>query len=356
MAKHDYDWDWHPSRKGQAKKWLKVDNHFKRANIAKSKFADEKIIRAMASHSWNWGYSDKAHLFLSHLLDNPNLTPELRSWLDEETREWDAKSQHAYWTKRFGIESNSNYNTASSQDGQDRSFAEGLLSSNLAPEDAARAVLEMADHFAEQMWHDLGEQGDIELSYTNDSYEGDSLEPSELFGADEELLKPFSPGHRVTWVRKDQGLDFEYAEERVYEDGEYHFEEAAFFDSLDTAPFSDLNLGYAIGAGLQYEDLEVKDREAFEGYLETCYSDDYDMNEVSLVITSDTPWAGIRYRELSEQQEMNLVINFINALQRPYLGRKDGIAVHLLNCIARHSHTADNVRAFVLQNLSAQVS
>ena len=354
MAKkeHEYEWDWHPSSTADAAQWLKEKDHYKRANIAKSKYADEKIIRAMASHSWNWGYNDKEHLFLPSLLDNPNLTPELLGWLDEETRKWGFQTQHAYWIKRYEIDPrNSNYTTDEKKKGPTRSFAPELLNSNMDATASAAVILEMADHFAEQMWRDLKMQGEFDLDYTNDSHEGDSLVPLELYGADEQLLKRFSPGYFVTWARKDEDLDVSYAQDRIYEDGQYHYEEGHFTDFLDEAPFAELNLAYAIGAGLQHEDLEVVDQEEFESSLEVCYGDDREMYEVNLVVTGDTPWTGVRYRELSEQQQMNLALNFVNVLKHPYLGRKDGIALHLMHCMAKHDQTADSVKAFLLLNL-----
>lgn len=348
MAGYEYSWDWHPTSPAETAKWLETENHWHRANIAKSEFADEKIIRAMASHSWNWGWNDKENLFLPYLLENPNLTPELLSWLDEETRKWDTKTQHAYWVKRYDINTrNINYAIIDSKQGPIRTFAPELLNSNLDLQESALAILEMADHFTEQMWHDLNIQGHIDLHYSN-SDDGDTLLPSETFGANEELLNHFSPGYFVTWARKDEELDTGYALDRIQDEGHDHFEDEIFVDFLEEEPFSAVNLAYAIGAGLQHEDLEVADQEEFGGYLEDCYADDREMNEVKLVITSDTPWLGIRYSELSEQQQMNLALNFVNVLKHPYLGRKDGIAVHLMHCMAKHDQSADSVKAFLL--------
>lgn len=349
MSEYTYDWDWHPSNRAEAVQWLQIDSHFKRINIAKSEFADEPIIRAMATHAWQWGFNDREYEILPALLDNPNLTPELRNWLDEQTRNWDARSQHQYWNKRHEVEINSNFDETSGVKGRVGAFSEGILSSSLDVESAARDILQMADHFTEQMWHDLAEQEHIELEYQNDYV--DSLLPGFTFGANDEILKLFSPGYFITWAAKNEELDLVYAQDRATDEGAENFDEGIFMDYMDDDAFALENLGFAIGAGLQNEDLEVLDQETFEYYLEACFGDDREMHEVDLVINSDSPWSGIRYRELSEQQQMNLVINFVNVLQHPYLGRADGITMHLMHCMAKHDQTADNVKAFLHLNL-----
>lgn len=146
MSENKYSWDWQPSGREEAEQWLEITDHFKRANIAKSRFADEAIIRAIASHAWKWGYNDKENLFLPALLENPNLTPELLSWLDEQTRTWGSSAQHSYWLKRYEIQANSNYDDTSSKKGRIGTFSAGLLTENLDLHLAAKSIFEMADH------------------------------------------------------------------------------------------------------------------------------------------------------------------------------------------------------------------
>ncbi len=349
MSETKYSWDWQPSSREEAEQWLEITDHFKRANIAKSRFADEAIIRAIATHAWKWGYNDKENLFLPALLENPNLTPELLSWLDDQTRTWGSSAQHSYWLKRYEIQANSNYDDTSSKKGRVGAFSAGLLTENLDLHSAAKSIFEMADHFAEQMWHDLTVQKHLELNYQNDYV--DFLLPTELFGADEELLKRFSPGYFITWAAKEEELDLVYAQDRATDEGAENFDDGIFMDYMDEIAFAPQNLGFAIGAGLQNKDLEVLGREIFEYYLDCIFGDDREMYEVDLVINSDTPWSGIRYRELSEQRQMNLVVNFVNVLKHPYLGRTDGITYHLMHCMAKHDQTADNVKAFLRLNL-----
>lgn len=172
-----------------------------------------------------------------------------------------------------------------------------------------------------------------------------------MFGADEELLKRFSPGYFITWAAKEEELDLVYAQDRAIYDGAENFDDGIFMDYMDEIAFAPQNLGFAIGAGLQNKDLEVLGQEIFEYYLDCIFGDDREMYEVELIINNETPWSGIRYRDLSEQQQMCLVVNFVNALKHPYLGRNDGIAYHLMHCMAKHDQTADNVKAFLRLNL-----
>jgi hypothetical protein len=338
-------------------------------NVAKSSFSHETTIKEIASHDWEalravphlggttiWvSQSKRGTQVLLALLDNPNLTPGLLEWLDGKAVDWSLGSQHSYWNKRYGIERrNSNYTRGEKKIGPTRSFSPGLLDSTLEFEEASRAVLEMSDHFAEQLWHDLAKQGHVHLQYSN-SEDGDSFKPIPVESASsfsDFASRVLSPGYFVSWIDKDERLDVVYARELLEtDDGLSHFEDEEHLSFLEKEPFSVENLGYAIGAGLQMEDIKLLNEQKYIDYLDEIFLEHPEMNNVVVSIISDTPWQGARYRDLDEVQQMKLVSNIVSTLKHPYLGHPDGISVHLLTCIAMHNQSSNPVKAFVLANL-----
>jgi hypothetical protein len=350
MEKIDY-LTWRPSSREDSEAWLSHNNQTARHYIAMSEFTDERTIKEMASHQWRWGNEGEFN-FLPHLLDNPNLTANLQIWLDEETRNWGSRAQHAYWVKRYGIKAKFTFE-AGEEKFSIRSFTPSLLEKRLPPEESCQAILEISDHFTEQMWHDLATQNQLELRYENSYVE--TFLPSELFNSTEEILNLFSPGFRVAWVRKLQQLDVAKAQSEVQGNGEWHFTESIFEDFLDEDSFPEENLCHAIGAGLENRDLKILDDEIFEEYLDAYYPFEEGtkhMYLVDLAIRAESPWAGERYSELTEEHQRNLVHNFINTLKHPYLGRADGISLHLMHCMYRHSQTAEAVKKILRPYLS----
>ncbi len=350
MSEVEYDWNWHPKSKAEAEAWATYDSHWKRENVAKSEFADESIIKEIASH--NWGPNDSESSVLAALTENPNLTPELREWLDAKSSIWSLQVQHVYWLKRYGVDQmNSSYDSSGSERrGPVRKFAPNFINSKLDFVEASKQALEIADQFMEQMWYDLAQQNHLTLSYTN-IYRGAEFLPADLGNTSEEILNFFSPGYFVTWVDKEDRFDFDWARERAEDDdGNSHFEENTYVDYIDE-PYCGPNLGLAIGAGVEAGDLKVLDLERYEEYLEEFHSDDSEMYEVTVTISKESPWQGTRYFELSDEQKMNLILNFIATLKHPYLGRSDGICVHLLECLAKHDQTPDSVKALITLQL-----
>ena len=349
MAEVVYDWQWHPTSKAEADAWLTYESSSKRANVASSEFADESIIRQMATH--NWGPNDSEASVLPSLAVNPNLTPQLRDWLDAQSANWSLSAQNTYWWNRYGGNSN---NSNHGKDYPNRSFSSEILTKKLDADSASRVILEIADQFSEQMWHDLSEQKHLSLVYWNE-YRGATFRPSDrdLGNASEEVIKLFSPDYEVTWVSKDETFEFVYARERAEDDdGKWHFEENTYVDYIVEEPFAKENLGLAIGAGIQEEDLTVLDSAKYEEYLEELHSDDSEMYEVSIAVIKDSPWEGIRYRDLPDDQKMNFVLNLIATLNHPFLGRSDGISVHLLDCLAKHDQTPETVKALIILQLA----
>jgi hypothetical protein len=347
----EYSWDWKPKCKADAENWRELD-HYGRKNIIHSEFADESIIKAMAKSSWS--ENDSPHDVLPTLLDFPGITPELTSWLDDISGNWPLIAQHFYWYRRYSVERwNSNINTLNDSSHPTRAFPASMINELCEVEQANHGFLEIADHFTEQLWHDLTEQGHTKLFYSN-GYRGDDLlEPSDIAQTDEEILKLFVDGYNVQWLEKEEELDFEWARERAEDgDGSFHFEDGEYTAWVEEdEPFADPNLAYAIAVGLENDDLELLDEKAYANYLESLYTDDPEMQEVTVKIKSDTPWVGVRYRELSEAQQLNLTNNIVVTLKHPYFGRPDGITRHILQCMVKHDQTADNVKALILLNL-----
>ena len=225
------------------------------------------------------------------------------------------------------------------------SFAPALLNSELDPEIAAGVIREMLAAFSHQMWHDLAQQGHIELRYEN-SYR-DRFGPSELFDSSESLLDELSPDiYDVDWIDKEEAFDLEYAKDIAEAYGESVFGEL-FRDFPDGEAFSTSSLGYAIGAGLGLGDLEVLDDAAFDTYLEACYGNDRNFYKVHFEVISDTYWEGARFRELTESEQMHLARNLISSLSNSYLGEEHGISQHLIDCLVQHDDTAESVRSFL---------
>ena len=350
MADVSYAINWQPSSKAEAETWLTYES-YERSKVARSKFADETIIREIASH--NWGPNDGGDSTLPALAENPNLTPELCEWLDAKSASWSLQAQHVYWIKRYGVDQrNSNFTQGEEKQGPTRSFPAEFINTKLEAKDASKYTIEIADHLLELMWYDLARQKHLELSYINE-YRGAYFGPSDTGSTSEEIIRFFSPGYFVNWISKEESFDFSYASERAQDDdGKWHFEENTYVDYLDEEPFCGPNLGYAIGAGLQADDLKVLDIERYEEYLEEFHSDDREMYEVAISIVKESPWLGTRYGELSDDQKMNLTLNLIATFKHPYLGREDGISVYLLQCIARHDQTPENVKALITLQLA----
>ena len=266
---------------------------------------------------------------------------------------------HSYWLEKYKIDStNSNFY----DDGPTRGFHDELIESKLGLHEASRAILEMADYFAEQMWHDLAKQKHLHLNYWINSHGSDKFFPEfgvveksqiKIIDLDDEVLKQICPGQDVTWIARSSSFDRSYARDRAQElEGQEHFLENDYVYQIDEEPFPYMNLGLAIGAGKEYGDIDLVNDEVYDFYLEQIFGGDIDMLETEVEITSDTPWVGIRYRELTEDQQMNLAINLLTSMEHPYLGKPDGISRHFLCCLALHDSTAENVKTFLSLQLA----
>jgi hypothetical protein len=343
MTENDDDRDWHPSNSAEAEAWLTYESQWKRANVAKSQFTNTSLIKEIASHAWG-SYDQEGWMLIAAIWENPNLTSELIESFDKKSVTLKIDSQYSYWMHRYGVE------RAWSQS-LPRKFTSEFINTKLDVDAASRNAFEIADQFLEQMWHDLAEQKHLDLHYSQEQHDPDFFRPWNVGQTSEQILDFFSPGYDVTWISKEESFNFLYAADEAHDAGRNHFEEGYFWDYLDDGPYSNTNLMFAIGAGLEGNDLDNVKENIYSGYLEEYYSDRWYYG-ASTDITKDSPWTGIRYRELSAEQQMNLVHNLLTTLKHPFLGRPDGLSFHLLECLTKHNQTPENVKALIVSQLS----
>ena len=343
MNENADDQNWHPSNSAEAEAWLTYGSRWKRANVARSKFTNSSLIKEIAAHAWA-SYDQEGLTLIAAIWENPNLTQEIIDSLDKKSVTLTIDSQYSYWLHRYGVVNHYVSNSHPSQ------FASEFINTKLDLDAASRNTFEIAHEFLEQMWHDLAEQKHLSLFYSNEQHDPHIFRPQDMGQASEQILDYFSPGYSVTWISKEESLNFEYASDEAYIAGRFHFEDGDFWDHLGDGPYSSTNLMFAIGAGLEDNDLINVKEDIYSGYLEEYYSDSWYF-EVSTEITQDSPWTGIRYRELSAEQQMNLVMNLVTTLKHPFLGRADGLSLHLLDCLAKHDQTAEKVKAFIASQL-----
>ena len=269
------DWSWRPKSHEDSLLWKQVD-----ANdgwriypmIAASPFTSVETLRDMADSKLNFSFhrgrlqSGYASTY-SAMLDNPNMTPELLAFLDEKSGTWNVETSWAYWQKRFEPK------TPKPVDSTDDYFDERLINRNdLALSEAAESVLSIAGVLAEQFWHDLAIAEQISLYYQRDNIDGDQFTPG-IDGdpANEQIYEILSPGYAATWIQHEESLDAEYARERISDDYSDFVDEGEWVNWGEDDPFNEALLAAAIGAGLENEDLVVKDEIEFTRYLEVAY-------------------------------------------------------------------------------------
>jgi hypothetical protein len=346
-----YSWEWQPASADDAATWQTVGDTFKLANIASSRWAGESVIRGIASHDWG---PDERPEVIRGLLENPNLTPELLSWLDKQSVKWGIDTQWNYWITRYGVNSlNVNYMRSGGEAGPVRSFAPSLIDSTIDANTAAQQIVEISDHFAEQMWHDLAVQEVVVLNYVKDNWEGDRLRPyieteaGPLELGDETHLDLVSPGYLASWLDHVDYLDVDYARDRASWEWSDRFQGDWQYTVDSDNPFSDANLAFVVAAGLATGDFKHHDESAYGRYLEAAYRDHESMFDSEVTITADSPWAGPRFRDLTATQQMNFTANLLATIEHPFLGAPRGLAWHFLICIWLHASTVDAVRELI---------
>jgi hypothetical protein len=203
--------------------------------------------------------------------------------------------------------------------------------------------------FILQLWRDLSIQGHIQLTYMNQENR-DEIYPSDV--KDDYVRATLSSLTDIVsveeWATKSESFNFEWAREVLTNESE-HFSEF-YSDHMYDDEFPLNLLGYAIGKGLEDGDLQVLGHEVFSSLLQNIY-DEHVFYNVALEIFGDVQWEGLRYGELSPDQQMHLVTNFLNSLEGSDTDWANVVVPHLLHCMARHDQTADNVKAFLRLNL-----
>ncbi|MFM1787193.1 MAG: hypothetical protein RL228_1143 [Actinomycetota bacterium] len=351
------DWSWTPKSHEDSLLWKQAssDNGYRiYPKIAASPFTSVETLRDMADSKLNVrqgrGRGDYAYAeTYSAMLDNPNMTPELLAYLDEKSATWSPETNWVYWLKRFEPE------TSEPDDSTDDYFDENLINRNdLSIEEAAGSILNLSSGLAQQFWHDLSIAKRISLTYQRDNYDGDLFEPFiEGDTTGERIYELLSPGYDATWIDHEESLDQEYARDRLNDEYSELIDEGEWMTWGDGEPFHEVLLAAAIGAGLDKNDLIVKDEPQFTRYLEVLYEDDEQMLESSVTITSDTPWQGPRFSELSENQRFNLTHNLVTSMTHPALS--SGISEHLLLCIAAHPMTEEKTLTYLFLQDSAAI-
>ena len=235
-----------------------------------------------------------------------------------------------------------------------------LLRSVLSPAEARELLQRRTDSQGEhircleplilQMWRDLTVQGHMKLTYVNEIDYRDQLYPTDV--KDDYVRYVLNELIDVdsieVWAKKSESLDLQYAQDVLI--GNDRFSELSS-DYVYDEEFSEYLLGYAIGKGLVDGDLQVIGQDTFNSYLRILFDDERHLFNVELEIFGDVDWDGVRYRELSPDQQMNLVTNFLNSRQDSDEAWANVVVPHLLECMARHEQTAGDTKSLIRLNL-----
>lgn len=238
-----------------------------------------------------------------------------------------------------------------------------LLSAALSPAGARELLQGHTDSQGEyircveplilQMWRDLTVQGHMKLTYVNEIDFRDQLYPTDV--KDDYVRYVLNELIDVdsieVWAKKSESLDLQYAQDVLI--GNDRFSELSS-DYVYDEEFSEHLLGYAVGKGLQDGDLQVIGQDTFNSYLRTLFDDDRHLFNVEVEIFGDVDWDGERYRELSPDQQTCLVTNIANSRHDSDKDWANVVVPHLLECMAKHDQTAENVRSLIRLNLRSE--
>lgn len=343
MNTSNQDLNWKPANTEESKEWRQhLASPTIIENIAKSEHTTVEILREMVTvggfntHSRSTGFTN----VYASMLDNPNIDEDFRIWLDGLSPKWSYIDSDFYWCKRYDIS-------------EVKSFSEELISQSLPQDSAFRQVLSVADCLIESMWHDLCLQGDVSLSYEEDSYYGDQINAQfnflSDFNLDESLASSLVNGFDVDWISREPDLDFGWAIDVAGQGAEEYFRDDAEY-LLEDSEVSVASLGYAAALGVSEGDLEIVDFDAVGKHLLECNcfgETDFDFD---VQVTGDVSWTGVRYEGLNADQQIYLATNITASLAHPYLKE---IAHHLLICMTLHDGTDEKARAFLLDSGTA---
>lgn len=324
--------------------------------IIKSELTNQETLRQIVlegkfnSHSRSPGYTG---VYVS-MLDNPNVDEQFKQWLDTHPTSIGTYDSRNYWLKRYNIA------WASPDSPYQSSFSLELISGGLLFESACREILSCSGNFIMYMWHDLALQGDISFSYRRDDYIGDYMYAM-MHGIVPDLHESLSemftiPAWDITWLTKTPWI---FEKEAVVEDIASGAEDvltdvglAAFCEELESEKAESLEDGYVSGYALAFGqtkgDLEIIDY----SHLIPLAGDG--MLDFEVEVTGDVYWNGLRYEELSAEQQKHLALNIHTSSTHPFIGQ---FAWYLLACMAMHDKTHESVietlKSFGLEQLAA---
>lgn len=333
--------EWSPTSIEDARDWknhLNCSNHL--WNIVTSSFTNsDLLIEIIKGAEFRDYFSYQAMLWL-----NPNLDERILGWLDGETANWPVKEAFLYWQERSSAKIGPHVLSKSPLTGAPSalSFSDAILSEELDDLQSALEVLRVAYPLVQQLWHDLSEQGICDLQYREDSISGSTFRaymPQPELDVPEAVLDALSGGYFTDWISHDMEIDEYYARDELLS----RIEDDGFRDGDDT--IEDYTLCKALVFGSDAGDLEITGD--LQKYLvESGLFGESDFY-YPVKVESEPDWEGNRFRDLTPDQQVNLVRNITKSMSHSLLGREMGIAVHLLVCIVLNSDTNTAVHSFL---------
>lgn len=218
---------------------------------------------------------------------------------------------------------------------------------------ASAFVLQTGPMFAEDLWHDLGTEGILNLDYQVDTIDGDRFGPLHdeklsIDGTPEHYL--LSPGYFCTWIERESDVDVDYVIEHVAESyAEEYLDNAEYQESDDLTEDSYAMLvGTSIGFVAGH--LQVADPEKLSELLTDWASEfDQELVDQKVKITGAPEISGPRFRDLSEVEVGNMIDNLLIA-NRHFVMRNLGITKHLLSLVLLHEKTTQGQREKILES------
>lgn len=305
-------------------------------NIVSSPFTSPDLLADIikgASFKDYFSYRDMLWL-------NPNLDEKLLLWLDGETANWPTDEAIQYWQMRASKKAGEANPQKSPGSGAPIKpyFSAEILGGELVIPENALEVIRICQPFAQQLWHDLAIKDIAYLQYQEDSVSGSTFRtymPDNSMDVPEGVLDALSYGYFTDWISKEAEID----ESRVWGDVISKIEEDGFKEWDDTVEES--TLCKALIYGSEQGDLEITGN--LQKYLiDSSLFGESDF-DYPVKIESEPAWDGPRFSELTVEQQLNFVNNICNSMSHSLVGRKHGIGVHLLVCIALHPATNPQV-------------
>jgi hypothetical protein len=289
------------------------------------------------------------------MLDNPNVDEQFKRWLDTHPTPLGPHDARNYWLERYSI-------VPSHFEEFTRNFSSDLLNQSLAFDPSCREVLACSGFFIQYMWHDLELQGAIDLSYQQDDYYGDRMN-ARMGGVVPDLdeflttaLVPFP--ENIGWLTRTPEIgDFEEELDWIAPQAQDAIQNMDLEEICEELEYERANQrtakvsGYAIAFGYRNSDLEIRDSSTLFPVI-----GENNLYYV-LSVTGEAYWEGIRYEELSAEQQKHLALNIHTSSTHPFIGQ---FAWYLLACMAMHDKTHESVietlKSFGLEQLEAALN